>query len=329
MTRPLAAVSFEPVEGGREVILEQLRDISDVVFLADLDAQERASAVAQASVLFASHFYKGEIPEEEWPGYASLQFIQTVYAGVEKAPFALLPEKAVLASNAGTFAEPLAEQVLALVLACAKRIFPKFAGMRAGKFDRSPTNRFLSGGTCVIVGFGGIGKAVARRLGAFGMKVWGLNRSGRTDEPVDRIGTLEELDAMLPEADVVVLCLPLAAANRGLVDGRRLGLMKPGAILVNVGRGPLVDEEDLYRHLLTHPEFFYGADVWWDEPDADETFSFRFPFLDRPNVVGTPHNADRVPGMDLEATAAGARNIRRFLEGEAPRNIVNPADYLG
>ena len=234
-----------------------------------------------------------------------------------------------MASNAGTFAEPLAEQVMALVLACAKRLFPKFSGMRAGKFDRASTNRFLSGGTCLIVGFGGIGKAVARRMRALGMKVWGVNRSGRTDEPVDRIGTMGELDAMLPDADVAVLCLPLAAGSRGMIDRKRLESMKPDAILVNVGRGPLVDEEDLYRHLLTRPDFFYGADVWWDEPDGDEPFSLRFPFLDRPNVVGTPHNADRVPGMDLQATAVGARNIRRFLEGELPRNVVNPSDYLG
>lgn len=325
----LVAVSFTPVEGGREVILEQLRGLADVVFLADLDPASRASAVGRASVLFASHFYRGEIPDSEWPGFGSLRFIQTVYTGVEKAPFALLPAGAVLSSNAGTFAEPLAEQVMALVLACAKRLFPKFAGMRAGKFDRSPTNRFLSGGTCVVVGFGGIGKAVARRMGAFGMKVWGLNRSGRTDEPVDRIGTMEELDAMLPEADVTVLCLPLTPESRGMIDRERLESMKPGAILVNVGRGPLVDEEDLYRHLLTHPDFFYGADVWWEEPEGDEPFSPRFPFFDRPNVAGTPHNADRVPGMDIEATTVGVRNIRRFLEGEPPRNIVNPSDYLG
>lgn len=329
MTRQLVAVSFEPVEGGREVILEQLGGLSDVVFLADLDAASRASAVARASVLFASHFYRGEIHEGEWAEFGLLRFIQTVYAGVEKAPFSLLPAGAALASNAGTFAEPLAEQVMALVLACAKRLIPKFAGMGAGKFDRSPTNRFLSGGTCVIVGFGGIGKAVARRVRAFGMKTWGLNRSGRTDEPVDRIGTMEELDAMLPEADVAVLCLPLTPGSRGMIGRERLESMKPGAILVNVGRGPLVDEEALYRHLLTHPEFFYGADVWWDEPEGDDGFSTRFPLLDRPNVAGTPHNADRVPGMDLEATAVATRNIRRFLQGEVPRNIVNPSDYLG
>ncbi len=324
----LVAVSFEPVEGGREVIRSQVQGLSDVAFLADLDGPGRALAIKRASVLFASHFYRGEIEDEEWPLFGALEFIQTLYAGVEKAPFGLLPPNAVLACNAGTFAEPLAEQVLTLALACAKRLFPKYAGMKAGRFDRGATNRMLKDGTCVIVGFGGIGKAVGRRLGAFGMKVRAVNRSGRTGESVERVGTMADLDAMLPEADVVVLCLPLTAESRNLVDGRRLKLMKPDAILVNVGRGPLVDEEDLYRHLLSNPEFFYGADVWWNEPDGDDGFSTRFPLFDLLNVAGTPHNADRVPGMDLEATAVAARNVRRFLEGEKPLNVVNPADYL-
>ena len=325
----LVAVSFDPVEGGREAILAQLQGLAQVEFLTDLDERARASAVSRAKVLFASHFYPGEIREDEWEAFGALQFIQTLYAGVEKTPFHLVPPGVVLASNAGTFAEPLAEQVLTLALACAKRLFPKFAGMKAGHFDRSPTNRMLGGGTCLIVGFGGIGKAVARRMRALGMTVWGVNRSGTSDEPADRLGTMADLDAMLPAADVVVLCLPLTPQSRGLIGRSRLELMKPDAILVNVGRGALVEEEALYRHLLTRPDFFYGADVWWEEPHGEELFSPRLPILDRPNVVGTPHNADRVPGMDREATEVAARNIRRFLQGERPKNIVNPADYAG
>ena len=323
----LVAVSFEPVDGGREAILAQMQGLAEVAFLADLDPHARALAVSRARVLFASHFYRGEIGDEEWPLFGAVEFIQTLDAGVEKAPFGLLPPDAVLACNAGTFAEPLAEQVLTLALACAKRLFPKFAGMKGGKFDRSATNRRLAGGTCVIVGFGGIGKAVARRMKALGMKVWAVNRSGRTDEPVECVGTMADLDGMLAGADLVVLCLPLTPESRGMMARERLERMKPDAILVNVGRGPLVDEEDLYRHLLSNPDFYYGADVWWNEPEGDDGFSPRFPFLDLHNVVGTPHNADRVPGMDLEATAVAARNVRRFLEGETPKNIVNPSDY--
>jgi len=320
-------VSFEPVEGGREAILAQLQGLAEVTFLADLDGKKRASALEGARVLFASHFYRGEILEEEWERLASLEFIQTLYAGVEKTPFHRLPPGALLASNAGTFADPLSEQVLPLALACAKRLFPKFGLMREGRFDRSATNRFLSGGVCLIVGFGGIGKAVARRMRALGMKVWGVNRSGRSSEPADRLGTLEDLDAMLPEADVTVLCLPLTPQSRGLIGKERLERMNPDAMLVNVGRGALVEEEDLYRHLQAHPGCFYGADVWWNEPEEGEPFSLRFPFLDLPNVAATPHNADRVPGMDRQATEVAARNIRRFLEGAAPLNVVNPADY--
>ena len=75
--------------------------------------------------------------------------------------------------------------------------------------------------------------------------------------------------------------------------------------------------------------FHYGADVWWDEPDADHGFTPRFPFLDLPNVAATPHNGDRIPGIDLEVTTVAARNVRRFLEGQSPANLVDPSDYIG
>ena len=325
----LVAVSFEPVEGAREAILAQTQGLAAVAFLKDLSPEARAAAVERADVLFASHFYAGEIPESEWSRFRKLRFVQTVYTGVERAPFSLIPEGAVLACNAGVFAEPLSEQVMLLALACAKRFLPKYGLMKGGTFDRSPTNRLLAGGTCGIVGFGGIGKAVAKRMSALGMKIRAVNRSGRTGEPVEWAGTLDRLDEMLPECDVVVLCLPLTASSRGLVDGRRLALMKEDATLVNVGRGSLVVEEDLYRHLVAHPVFHYGADVWWDEPDADHGFTPRFPFLDLPNVAATPHNGDRIPGIDLEVTTVAARNIRRFLEGEPPANVVNASDYTG
>ena len=120
---------------------------------------------------------------------------------------------------------------------------------------------------------------------------------GRADETADRAGTLADLHDMLAAADIVVVTLPLTRTTRGLIGSRELGLMKPDAILVNVARGAIVDEDALFEHLKAHPDFGAGIDTWWDEPEPGQPFRPRLPFLSLPNVVGSPHNSGTVPGM--------------------------------
>jgi phosphoglycerate dehydrogenase-like enzyme len=94
---------------------------------------------------------------------------------------------------------------------------------------------------------------------------------------------------VLEAADVIVVALPLNDGTRGLIAGRELGLMKPEAILVNVARGPIVDEPALYAHLRDNPSFTAGLDTWWHEPSGSEEFHADHPFLELPNVLGSPH----------------------------------------
>ena len=187
--------------------------------------------------------------------------------------------------------------------------------------------RGLRGRTLGIVGFGGIGRATVKLAKAFGLKIMAINRSGQSQEAVDFMGTNADLDKVLAESDYVLLCTPLTKQTRGLIGARELGLMKENAVLINVGRGPLVDEDAIYEHLKANPQFKFGADVWWNEPAQDGDFKTKHPIFELPNVLGTPHNADRIDGMLTEAMIQGIENVDRYLKGEELYGVINRSDY--
>ncbi|HEX9339651.1 MAG TPA: NAD(P)-dependent oxidoreductase, partial [Thermoplasmata archaeon] len=128
-------------------------------------------------------------------------------------------------------------------------------------------------------------------------------------------------------ADVVVLALPLTRATHGLVDRRFLASMKEDAILVNIARGKLIVEDDLFDHLKSHPAFRAALDTWWTYPATREGRPFHRPFDDLPNVVMTPHVAPMVPGQRAAAMEAALDNVLRFLRGDPPRHVIDPRDY--
>ena len=222
----------------------------------------------------------------------------------------------------------MAEHVLAMTLALAKRLPQRHAALARGEFNQSDALQTLDGAVCAILGFGGIGSATAALMRAFGARIHALNTSGRTSELVDFVGTLDDLDQVLAAADVMVISLPLTLRTRGLIGARELSLMKPAAILVNVARGAIVDEQALYRHLLANPEFCAGIDAWWHEPRSGSGFRTDFPFFDLPNVLGSPHNSGIVPGVLLSAAGRAAENVRRYLRGEPVTGVMRREDYL-
>ena len=186
----------------------------------------------------------------------------------------------------------------------------------------------LDGAVCVVLGFGGIGKATAHLMRAFGARIHAVNTSGRTNEPVEFAGTLADLDQELAAADVLVIALPLTRATRGLIGARELALTKPAAILVNVGRAAIVDDRALYEHLRDQPDFCAGLDAWWHEPGPGSAFSTEYPFFDLPNLIGSPHNSGVTDGALQVGAVKAAENVRRFLRGEGVTGVVRREDYL-
>jgi phosphoglycerate dehydrogenase-like enzyme len=154
-----------------------------------------------------------------------------------------------------------------------------------------------------------------------------VNTSGRSSEDVDFVGTLADLDQVLTAADVLLIATPLTKVTRGLIGARELSLMKPTAIIVNVARGAIIDEQALYDHLVEHPEFCAAIDAWWHEPRGGKPFTTEYPFFDLPNVIGSPHNSGIVAGVLPAAAAKAAENVLRYLRGEPVRGIMRREDY--
>jgi len=320
-------VSYSPDEDTKKIYYEVLGDLGRIVFLPERKGPKRIELLDGADIMVALSFSKKEIHHREIPRLQNLRFIQLVYAGADNIPFDLIPEGIIMASNVGAFAEPIAEHVLALVLALAKNIIPDYRMLGGGKFDRTGFNQELKGGVCSIVGFGGNGKAIARTMQMLGMKIFGINRSGTTDAPVEFVGKVSDLIKALEVSDVVVVTTPLNRETRDLIGRKELQWMKDDAILINVGRGPVINQEALYDHLKSHPNFRAGIDTWWSEPADRGPLELDYPFFDLPNIIGSPHCADHVPRSMIGATRKALENVKRFLLGENIRGILNRNDY--
>jgi phosphoglycerate dehydrogenase-like enzyme len=323
----LVAVSYPANDEFVQINTSVLAGLADVAFLDGRPDAEFRDVLRGADVLLGWHLGQ-ELPAGILRASPDLRLIQLLSAGADSVDFAAIPERLVLASNVGAYAEPMAEYVMAMTLALARRLPQRHAEMAAGEFKMWERVLTLDGAVCAILGFGGIGQATAWLMRAFGARIHAVNSSGRTSEPVEFIGTLADLDQVLAAADVLVISLPLINATRGLIGARELGLMKPAAILVNLGRAAIVDERALYEHLRDHPHFCAGIDAWWQEPGPRAKFSTNYPFFDLPNLLGSPHNSGVTDGALQFGARRAAENVKRFLTGEPVTGVARREDYL-
>jgi phosphoglycerate dehydrogenase-like enzyme len=327
---PEALITYKPEDDERVEIQKGLAGIAKISYLKELDEKERSRVLQKTDVVLAKSFSSEEFRYEEISELLKTTLIQLIFAGADNVPFGRLPEPITVASNPGAFSEPLAEHVLAMALTLAKSLVPKHRMLEKGDFDEIGLNTYLKGGVCGIVGLGGNGRAVAKNMRALGMKIYAVDVSEDPGVEVDFFGSpQEDLPQVLSASDVLVLTVPLTRKTRGMIDRKALQTMKKDAILINVARGPVIDQEALYNHLSKNPQFRAGIDTWWEEPGSHGAFRLQYPFFDLPNIIGSPHNADMVPGMMPEATRQAVENINTHLRGEKILGTLNRQDYLG
>lgn len=280
-------------------------------------AEALVGAAPEARVVLAAPNAR-PLLEELWPHLRSLEWVHALSAGLEGLLFPALVESPVLLTNsAGVFARSLAEFSLAGMLWFAKDLARMKRQQAAGEWTCFDVEE-LHGRTLAVAGFGGIGRATAERARAFGMRIHALRRSAPAPDPlVDQWFTETELDMMVAGADYLLISAPLTPATRCLIDARRLELLPPHAVLINVGRGPVVEEAALVEALRAGRIRGAVLDVFDTEPLPEG-----HPYWSLDNVLLSPHTADHTATWLHEAMEFFVENFERWAEGEPLRNVT-------
>jgi len=256
---------------------------------------------------------------EDMKGAVSLKWFQTMWAGTEEYE-GMLPEGVLFTCSSGSNSRSVAEHMLSGLLALCRRLPAYRESQRAHVWQDEGAMKTLLNSTVLVVGAGHVGSEFAGLCRGLGARTVGLKRTVRGSvEGFDQVCTMDRLEELLPQADVVALTLPHTSQTAGLMDARRIGLMKDDAILLNAGRGSAIDQEALVRFMRDGKLWGAMLDVTDPEPLPEDS-----PLWDVPNLLLTPHVAG---GMRLEITRRrcvemAQENLRRYLAGEPLENLV-------
>ncbi len=306
-----------------ERIVQQIKSIVpdervEYVFCPDQKILAREIVDADVVVCFS-------IAPETFAKAQKLAWLHIGSTGVDHTFFPAIQQSDVLVTHAENVTPgPVAEYVFAALLYFMKRIdlWQDFMRERQWlQWQVAARIRLLQGRTMVIIGTGELGRAIAHRAVAFGMRVIGIKRklqgSGH-QEPFTEVYAVEGLKKILPRAEVLVLAAPLTPATRGMIGAGELDLLPPQAILINVGRGPLLKEADLIAALKAGKLAGAALDVYEREPLAPDS-----PLFSLPNVLLSPHIAGNYPGYVEAATRDFAHKLKAFLAGEPLPGVVD------
>jgi len=266
--------------------------------------------IADAEILYAWNF-----PRELVPRAAKLRWAQSMGAGVERLMVPELPRRVTVTRVAGIFGPWMAEYVLGWCLWLTQRTELFRAQQRERRWRQVDPLR-LHGATLCVVGLGDIGRTIARAARGFGMRVVGVSRSGKMVAEAERVHKVRDIRKAIATADFVALTVPLTGATRGLIGAAELAAMRPTAWLINVARGPVVDEAALLDALRNNRLGGVVLDVFDEEPLPQG-----HPLWEFGNVVVTPHISG--PSTPGEIAPIFDDNLRRYLAGRTLRYVAD------
>jgi len=270
------------------------------------------------------------IPREFWEKAVNCTYMIIPFTGIPPQDMEVLPDfPHVTILNSHFNAQYVAEHAWALLLASAKLICPIHDKMREGDWSPRYEHRggwSLAGKTLLLIGYGAIGKALAKMGKAFEMVVKAVKRTTGGAAELDFVGTRKDLPSLLPEADFIILSLPGTEGTRCFLGTEEFKLMKDGVHIVNVGRGNVIDEDAFYEGLKSGKVGGAGIDTWWVYPRSVEarsdTFPSKHPLAQFDNVVFSPHRASHAIGRETERMKDMARIVNSIAEGK-PLNVVD------
>jgi phosphoglycerate dehydrogenase-like enzyme len=298
--------------------LEQAPEQVHLIVSNDLERVKEAAPEADALFYAETH---PALLHAVLPLAKKVRWIHVMWTGVEGVlKEEMLSHPALLSNGRGVFSGPLADWVAAVMLHFAFDLGRVIRQQRAGVWQNFISG-VLPGKALGIIGYGSIGRAAAERARGFGMKIAALRRRPELsagDKLVDASYAPAQLNELIAASDYLLLATPLTPETRGMLGAAQIAAMKPSAVLINIGRGPVVDEPALVEALQASKIRGAALDVFTVEP-----LPAGHPFYSLENVLMSPHTADRVEGFLEPAMQCFLDNLKRFCAGEPLLNLVD------
>lgn len=312
------AIIKKCLECEKKLILSSVEKEDNVLFFDNEEELLKSEDYAKIDIVF------GEPEHSTIHSMKSLRWIQMTWAGANKYTSAPdFPDNIILTSASGAYGCVISEYIISGILTLIKKLFSYRAQVKSGGWNKIEGDDTLEGKRVLILGTGNIGQETAKKLKCFGVHTIGICRNPSTKQlPFDEINTIDRLDMQLPSADVVVIALPGTTETAGMFDMERIKKMKANAILVNVGRGFIVNTDELTNALQNG--LLRGAVLDVTEP---EPLPEKHPLRDMENVVLTPH----ISGISWGGNTFTRKrildifceNLMRDKNNELKKNIID------
>jgi phosphoglycerate dehydrogenase-like enzyme len=272
-------------------------------------------------------------PDSELLDGPKLQHVIVPYVGIHRDLHEAIVERPHLKLYNSHFNDRfVAQHTVALLMACANQLLPADRQMREGRWipftDDGLESFNLYGKSCLLVGYGAIGKEVARLLAGFGMTMSVLKRTPVSDSSL-KVFTPSQLHAALSQADIVIISLPGTPETEGMFDQAAFKAMRKGSLLVNVGRGSVIDQQALFETLKTGHLKAAGIDVWWNYPDnrEEQTYPADVPLHELPNLLMSPHRAAHYEKWQETSFEDVLKTLNALAAGEERNRVDTDRGY--